>query len=78
MSRLLVPKMLPETSVQLSSREVEVLQWTGDGKTSAEVSEILNISERTVNFHIGNAMTKLNAANKTAAVVRAAILGMLH
>lgn len=78
MSRLLANKMLPETRVQLSSREVEVLQWTGDGKTSAEISEILNISERTVNFHIGNAMSKLNAANKTAAVVRAAMLGMLH
>lgn len=77
MSRLLVTKMLPETRVQLSSRETEVLKWTGDGKTSAEISEILNISERTVNFHISNAMIKLNAANKAAAVVRAAILGML-
>lgn len=78
MSRLLSNKMLPETKVQLSSREVEVLQWTGDGKTSAEISEILNISERTVNFHIGNAMSKLNTANKVAAVVRAAMFGMLH
>lgn len=78
MSRLLANKMLSETKVQLSSREVEVLQWTGDGKTSAEISEIVNISERTVNFHIGNAMTKLNASTKAAAVVRAAMLGMLH
>lgn len=78
MSRLLSTKMLPETRVQLSSREVEVLQWTGDGKTSAEISDILNISERTVNFHIGNTMIKLNAANKAAAVVRAAMLGMLQ
>ena len=78
MSRLLAGKMLPETSVQLSSREVEILQWSGDGKTSSEIAAILNISERTVNFHVGNAMTKLNAANKAAAVVRAAMLGMLH
>ena len=77
MSRILSAKMLPQTSVQLSSREVEVLQWTGDGKTSAEISDILNISERTVNFHIANAMAKLNAANKAAAVVHAAMLGML-
>ena len=78
MSRLLTSKMLPESRVQLSFREVEVLQWTGDGKTSAEVSDILNISARTVNFHISNAMSKLNAANKAAAVVRAAMLGMLQ
>lgn len=78
MSRLLCSKIMPETGVQLSYREIEVLKWTGDGKTSSEISDILNISERTVNFHIGNAMIKLNAVNKTAAAVRAAMLGMLY
>lgn len=63
---------------QLSSREAEVLRWTGDGKTSGEISEILRISERTVNYHIGNAASKLNAVNKTAAVVRATLLGLLY
>lgn len=78
MARILSPKMLPQTCVQLSAREIEVLQWTGDGKISAEISDILNISERTVNFHISNAMAKLNASNKAAAVVQAAVLGMLY
>jgi LuxR family transcriptional regulator, quorum-sensing system regulator SolR len=77
MSQRLTPKMFPESQIQLSPREIEVLRWTGDGKTSGEISDILNISERTVNFHIGNAITKLNTPNKTAAVVRAALLGML-
>lgn len=77
MSYLLDTKMQPQTRMQLSSREVEILQWTGDGKTSGDISQIINISERTVNFHISNAMVKLNASNKTAAVVRAAMLGML-
>jgi LuxR family transcriptional regulator len=77
MSQLLAVKMIPEIGVQLSCREIEVLRWTGDGKTSGEISDILNISERTVNFHICNAMIKLHAPNKTAAVVRAAMLGML-
>lgn len=77
-SKLLITKMMPETLALLTKREIETLRWTGDGKTSSEISEILNISERTVNFHISNAMTKLNAANKTAAVVRAAMLGMLN
>lgn len=78
MSRLLAAKMIPEIGVQLSYREIEVLRWTGDGKTSADIADIINISERTVNFHIGNAMIKLNAPNKIAAVVRAAMLGMLY
>jgi LuxR family transcriptional regulator len=38
---------------------------------------MLHISERTVNFHVHNAMAKLNAANKTDAVLRAAVLGLL-
>lgn len=68
---------IPEASVILSPREIEALKWTADGKTSGEISEILHISERTVNFHIQNSMLKLNAANKTSATVRAAVLGLL-
>lgn len=77
MSVLLVAKLMPEAGVELSSREVEVLRWTAEGKTSSEVSEILHISERTVNFHVNNALEKLGAANKTAAAIKAAILGLL-
>lgn len=77
MSQCLTPKLLPAARARLSIREVEVLRWTAEGKTSGEISLILNISERTVNFHISNAITKLNAANKTAAVVLAAVLGLL-
>ena len=36
------------------------------------------ISENTINFHMKNAITKLGAANKTAAVVRAAMRGLLN
>lgn len=34
----------------------------------------MNIAERIVNFHATNASAKLNASNKTAAVMRAAVL----
>lgn len=67
----------PELNVQLTSREAEVLRWTADGKTSSEVGEIMSISERTVNFHVNNAIEKLGAANKTAAVIKAALLRLL-
>lgn len=77
MSRCLVPKLMPDVSVKLSKREIEVLQWTADGKTSNEISCILNIAERTINFHINNIVTKMSAANKTSAVIKAAMLGLL-
>jgi LuxR family transcriptional regulator len=62
----------------LTARETEVLRWTAEGKTSGEVSDILAVSEHTVNFHVKNAVAKLQTANKTAAVVRAAMLGLLN
>lgn len=77
MARFLLPKVLPEASAKLTARETEVLRWTADGKTSSEISGIMRISERTVNFHINNAMEKLDTNNKTAAVVKAAVLGLL-
>ncbi|MGX2030057.1 autoinducer binding domain-containing protein [Methylocaldum gracile] len=78
MSRCLTPKLIPAVGARLSERELEVLRWTAEGKTSGEISYILNISERTVNFHVSNAMAKLNAANKTAAVILAAVFGLLY
>jgi LuxR family transcriptional regulator len=78
MARCLVAELLPEAEVTLSNREIEVLRWTAEGKTSSEVADILRIAERTVNFHINNAVVKLKANNKTAAAIRAAVLGLLH
>lgn len=74
---LKVSQLVPEASAKLSKREIEVLQWTAVGKTSGEISDILNIAERTVNFHINNTITKLNTTNKTAAAIKASILGLL-
>ncbi len=52
----------------LSLREREVLNWFKRGKSTWETSIILGVSERTVNFHIGNIMRKLNAVSRTHAV----------
>lgn len=77
MARLLTPKLAPESTVTLTLREKEILRWTAEGKTAYEISQILSISERTVNFHINNVISKLGSANKTQAAVKAAALGML-
>jgi LuxR family transcriptional regulator len=77
LSRLLAPKLGWDDKPSLTGREVEVLKWTADGKTAGEISDLLAVSEHTVNFHVKNAVAKLQTANKTAAVVRAAMLGLL-
>lgn len=62
---------------ELTEREREVLKWTADGKSASEIADLLTVSKNTVDFHIKNAVRKLKTANKTAAVVRAAMLGLL-
>ena len=58
--------------VQLNDREVETLTWVARGKTSAEIAQILGLTKRTIDFHIDNARSKLGAATRTQAVIKAA------
>jgi DNA-binding CsgD family transcriptional regulator len=55
--------------IRLTSKEVECLKWCKEGKTNWEIGEILSISEKTVEFHLGNAMRKLGATNRITAVI---------
>jgi DNA-binding NarL/FixJ family response regulator len=59
-------------AIALNEREVEVLTWAARGKTSAEIAKILDLTKRTVDFHIDNARGKLGAATRTEAVLKAA------
>lgn len=61
----------------LTSREIEVLSWTAEGKTAWEISMILNISRRTVEFHMGNILNKLDAANSQNAIAIALSSGLI-
>jgi LuxR family transcriptional regulator, quorum-sensing system regulator SolR len=78
MARIVVKKLVPEATVRLSIKETAVIRWTAEGKSAAEISEIMGLSIRTVTFHVSNVVKKLNAANKTAAAVRAAVLGLIY
>jgi LuxR family quorum sensing-dependent transcriptional regulator len=62
----------------LTDREKEVLTWIAAGKSSWDIARILNITERTVNWTIGRAMRKLDAVNRTQAVVNAIRTGAIH
>lgn len=52
----------------LSPKEIECLTWVSRGKTSFEAGVIMSISTSTCNFHINNAMRKLNVSTRTQAV----------
>ncbi|WP_077000740.1 autoinducer binding domain-containing protein [Variovorax sp. KK3] len=78
MTRALSSKIFDKQSLDLTSRETEVLKWTADGKTASEVADILSLTSHTVNFHVRHVLEKLDATNKTAAAVKAALLGLLN
>ncbi len=61
----------------LSLREKEVINWLKKGKSSADMSIILEISERTVNYHVNNIMHKLNAVSRTHAISLAIEQGLI-
>lgn len=75
--RLLLARSQNDSLTQLTDREIELLRLAADGKTAGEISEALGVTERTANFHIGNAIEKLGAGNKTHAVALAMRMGLL-
>ena len=65
-------------TVSLSRREIECLSWASAGKTSVEMSEILGLSEYTVNHYLNRATRKLDAVNRVQAVAKAIRAGLLN
>ena len=59
------------TKHNLTKREIEVLQWIKEGKSSWEISVILKRSKRTIDFHISNIKKKLNVVSRAQAVATA-------
>ena len=64
-------------AANLSLRECEVLRLVAQGKSNRQISSALFISERTVKYHVSSILGKLNAANRTEAVLTATRMGLL-
>ncbi|TYC98840.1 response regulator transcription factor [Arthrobacter echini] len=67
-----------EPRVNLSSREIEVLEQVGAGRTNQEIAAGLFISETTVKSHLAHIFSKLDVASRTAAVSVARRKGILR
>jgi len=76
--RALSLRRLGNSSSQLlSERESQCLIESARGKTTAEIGQALQISERTVAFHLSNIRRKLDAANSRHAVTKALSLKLI-
>ena len=62
-------RCIPEPARDLTVQETACLRWCKEGKTNWEIGSILEISAKTVEFHLANVMRKLGAANRMTAVV---------
>jgi len=62
----------------LSPRETEVLRLVATGHSDREIADILFISHRTVNGHIGHIFVKLNVHTRAQAAVEAMRLGIVQ
>jgi DNA-binding NarL/FixJ family response regulator len=61
----------------LTRRELDVLQLIQSGRRNKEIAGELGVTETTINFHIKNLVTKLQANDRTHAVAIAVRRGLL-
>jgi DNA-binding NarL/FixJ family response regulator len=64
-------------SQKLSDREIEVLGLISKGKSNKEIADLLFVTENTVKMHVKKILLKLQANDRTQAVVIAIQRGLL-
>jgi two-component system, NarL family, response regulator len=62
----------------LSNRERQVLGLLANGKSNREIAGILSITEATVKCHVSVILMRLNASDRTQAVVTGLQRGLIH
>ena len=67
----------PPAKSPLTKREVEILQLVADGKSTTQVASDLFISAKTVKNHLASIYDKLNARDRTQAVLSGVRIGII-
>lgn len=73
----LVKRCIAQARSSLSPRERQCLMLAFNGLTARETADQMLCTERTVNYHLANAMAKLKVENKLAAIQRACWIGAI-
>jgi len=64
-------------SAELTPREIDVVRLVAVGRTNREIAAELFLSQRTVDMHVRNALSRLDCRSGADAVRRAAELVLL-
>lgn len=67
-----------DSGASLTQREIEVLQLIADGRSTTAAAQELYVSIKTVKNHLGSAYAKLDAHDRTQAVLKAARMGLVR
>jgi DNA-binding NarL/FixJ family response regulator len=76
--RLEAPTEPADEEHVITKREEEVLQRIADGCSTSEVAQQLFISQKTVKNHLASIYQKLDARDRTQAVLQAVRMGIVH
>jgi DNA-binding NarL/FixJ family response regulator len=67
-----------QSSNELTSRQREIVQLYGEGRTTKQIAGLLNISEKTVEYHKHNVMESFNLNSNASLVVFALKRGLIY
>jgi DNA-binding NarL/FixJ family response regulator len=70
--------LVDEVDSVITKREIEVLQLIADGCATPQVAERLFISQKTVKNHLASIYAKLDARDRTQAVLQAVRMGIVR
>ena len=65
------PNTRAQASLEISGRELEVLQHLAAGRSNKEIAHALDVSPNTVKTHVARLFEKLEVRRRTAAIQRA-------
>ena len=76
-ARLMQAVSAPESPVDLTERETEVLRLLAQGQSNKQIAHNLHISEKTVKTHVSNILSKLGVQSRTQATLCAIRIGLV-
>jgi DNA-binding NarL/FixJ family response regulator len=71
------PKQAPPLSQPLTERELEVVRLIASGYSNKEIAHALGTADGTIKNHVSNVLVKLDARDRTQAVLKALEAGVL-